>query len=107
MLARYVCDNYKNIGKNLKEIQQILKSKYNIPIYQKQLKLFLISIKNQIKDQKEQQEFEEFKKEIPYRNRILLADYIEYFLKHYGRDYKNHIPRFHQFLQEKYYYEFV
>jgi len=95
MLARYVCDNYKNIGKNLKKIQQILKSKYNIPIYQKQLKLFLISIKSQIKDQKEQEEFEQFKKEIPYRNWILLADYIECFLKHYGSDYKNHIPRFH------------
>ena len=36
MLARYVRDNYKNIGKNLKEVQQMLKSKYNIPIYQKQ-----------------------------------------------------------------------
>ena len=103
MLARYVYDNYKNIGKNLKKIQQMLKSKYNIPIYQKQLKLFLISIKFQIKDQKEREEFEEFKKEIPYKNWILLADYIECFLKHYGSDYKNHIPRFHQFLQEKYF----
>ena len=103
MLTRYVCDNYKNIGRNIKEIQQMLKSKYNVPIYQKQLKLFLLSIKSQIKDQKDREDFEEFKKEIPYRNRILLADYIECFLKHYGSDYKNHISRLYQFLQEKFY----
>jgi restriction system protein len=81
----------------------MLKSKYSIPMYQKQLTQFLMSIKLQIKDQKEQEEFEEFKKEIPYRTWILLAGYIECFLKHYGRDYKNHMPRFHQFLREKYY----
>jgi len=103
ILVQYVYDNYKNIGKNLKNIQKMLKSKYKIPIYQKQLKLFLISIKNQIKDQKEKEEFEEFKKEIPYKNRILLADYIEGFLKHYGNDYKNYIPRLHRFLWERNY----
>ncbi len=102
-LRRHVYQHYNNINRNLRNVQQMLKSKYNIPILQNPLKKFLISLKPQIKDQKEQEEFEEFKKEIPYRNWILLADYIECFLKHYGSDYKNHMPRFHQFLQEKYY----
>ena len=103
ILVQYVYDNYKNIGKNLRKIQKVLKSKYNIPIYQRQLKQFLLSIKNQIKDRKEQEDFEEFKKEIPYKNRILLADYIEGFLRYYGSDYKNHIPRLYRFLREIYY----
>jgi restriction system protein len=102
-LRRHVYQHYNNISRNLRNVQQMLKSRYNIPILQNPLKKFLISLKSQIKDQKEREEFEEFKKEIPYRNRILLADYIECYLKHYGSDYKNHIPRFHQFLQEKYY----
>ena len=99
----FVFDNYKNIGKNLKRIQKLLKSRYGISMYQKQLKDFLMSIKLQIKDQKEQEDFEEFKKNIPYKNRVLLADYVEGFLKYYGSEYKNHIPRLHRFLQDKNY----
>ena len=84
-------------------IQKLLKSRYGISMYQKQLKDFLMSIKLQIKDQKEQEDFEEFKKNIPYKNRVLLADYVEGFLKYYGSEYKNHIPRLHRFLQDKNY----
>lgn len=103
MLAVYVRDNYKNLGRNLKKLQQTLKSKYNLPFYQKQLKIFLVSIKNQMRDIIEQQEFEEFEKKMPFKRFVLLADYIETFIKHYGKDYKNHIPRFHQYLLYKHY----
>jgi len=101
MLTLHVQHYQKNIGKNISEVQHILKSRYNITINQKNLKRFLKSIKLQIKDQKEQYEFEQFKREIPYKNWMLIYDYIESFLKHYGSDYKKYIPRFQSFLQEK------
>jgi len=61
-LRRHVYQHYNNISRNLRNVQQMLKSRYNIPILQNPLKKFLISLKSQIKDQKEREEFEEFKK---------------------------------------------
>ena len=81
----------------------MLKSKYNININQRPLKLFLISIKNQMKDNLEEKQFEEYLGKIPYRPILILADYLETYINFFGRDYKNHIPRLHQYLLNKYY----
>jgi len=97
-LQDYVIKNYKNIGKNIGSLQRQLNSRYNLPIPQKLLRMSLQAIKNERKESIKRQEFEQFTRKLPWREFIILAHFIEPFLKHYGKDYKKYIPQFHQYL---------
>jgi len=98
ILQNYVIRNYKNMGKNIGTLQRQLKSSFNIPITQKPLRQLLQIIKNEVKEPIEQEEFAKFTRMLPWRDFIILADFIDPFIKHYGKDYKNHIPQLHRYL---------